>query len=381
LPPFWIRRFTTYSLLLCLIVDLTLAAGSQCPASDNRSLFTEQALAEVPIANQNLETGKASVLGARLVLPASAVRMSSLHAQASIGRYRILEKIGAGGMADLYKAVSLDDPQGKPVALKIGATKQDSRADYWPMLTHEAKVLTQMMKNRRQTHRRSFPTILFTGVYEDRPYLVMDFIDGARLDYVAGLTRQRMSAQEADQVIRGTRQLVMASALDLSLTLRIFMAILESLQIVHALRIIHADINPTNILLTMESSGALAVLIDFGLANNHAAARLGFGTVPYMAPEKFQRRPLTIATDLYAAGALLWELVTGISLPLGAPDHPASPSPSYAVIQASLSSGLTIPHELAAIIAKATHAKPSSRFKSAQEMRAAIYYVLENRAA
>ncbi len=210
--------------------------------------------------------------------------MSSLIGQ-SIGRYQILEQLGEGGMAMVYKAY--DTRLERFVAIKVIRTDQFAPSMLEEMMKRferEAKALAQL----------SHPNIVHVhdyGEYEGAPYLVMEYLP-------CGTLGQRPSAPMPWQQ-----------------ALHILLPIAQALTYAHQHNIIHRDIKPGNILLT---ENGLPMLSDFGIAKilgtNGAgtitSAGMGIGTPEYMAPEQWtgQASP---QSDIYSLGVVLYELVTG----------------------------------------------------------------------
>jgi len=203
----------------------------------------------------------------------------------SIGRYHILEQLGEGGMATVYKAY--DTRLERPVAIKVIRTDQFAPAVLEQVLRRferEAKALAQL----------SHPNIVHVhdyGEYEDAPYLVMEYLPGGVLKSKLGTA---MPWREA---------------------VRLLLPIAQALAYAHEHNIVHRDVKPSNILLTDKGQPMLS---DFGIAKileNEQTAGLtttgmGVGTPEYMAPEQWTGQAGPLA-DLYSLGVVLYELVTG----------------------------------------------------------------------
>jgi serine/threonine protein kinase len=205
-----------------------------------------------------------------------------------IGRYRILGRLGAGGMGTVYKA---HDPQlDRIVALKLphlGGPPQtlDQRAQRFQ---REARAAARVW------HSHVCP-IFDVGEHEGQPFVVMKHVEGGSLeDRLAGRGR----FEDVGEAVALMRQ------------------ILDGLAAVHAEGIVHRDLKPANVLL--DTSGA-AVLTDFGLARpEDDAERLTsdgviLGTPHYMAPEQAAGQSDRIGprTDVYSAGVVLYRMITG----------------------------------------------------------------------
>ncbi len=271
--------------------------------------------------------------------------MSNLIGQ-SVGRYQILEQLGEGGMATVYKAH--DTRLDRFVAIKVIRTDQFAPAMLAEMMRRferEAKALAQL----------SHPNIVHVhdyGEYEGAPYLVMEYLPSGNLEKRPNVP---MPWQEA---------------------LRILVPIAEALAYAHEHNIIHRDIKPANILLTEKGRPMLS---DFGIAKileNKEAGTLtsagsSIGTPEYMAPEQWvgEAGP---QSDIYSLGVVLYELVTGrkpfvadtpISIMLKQANEPL-PRPSEYVTD--------LPVEFENVLLKAMEKQPGDRYKSMSEFAAAL---------
>jgi serine/threonine protein kinase len=271
--------------------------------------------------------------------------MSSLIGQ-SLGRYQILEQLGEGGMATVYKA--FDTRLERYVAIKVIRTEQ-----FPPVM------LDQMMKRfereARALAKLSHPNIVHVhdyGEYEGTPYLVMEFLPCGTLKHTSGTP---MPWQEA---------------------LYILLPIAHALAYAHEHNIIHRDIKPGNILLTEKGQPMLS---DFGIAkileNEEAGTLTGtgmsIGTPEYMAPEQWTGEAGP-RSDIYSLGVVLYELVIGRT-PYTA-DTPAAimlkqvtdplPRPRQFVPD--------LPEELEMVLLKALAKKPEDRYQSMSEFASAL---------
>jgi len=202
-----------------------------------------------------------------------------------IGRYHIVEALGQGGMATVYKAY--DTRLEREVALKF--IRVDLVAPAYQEL-----MLKRFEREAKSLARLSHPNILKMhdfGEYEGAPYLVMEFLPGGTLKSRTG---QPAAYQEAARLLAP-----MARALDYA----------------HQENIIHRDVKPANILLTKTG---MPMLSDFGIAkilgvddtSQLTGTGVGVGTPEYMAPEQWTNNVVP-QTDIYALGVVFYELVTG----------------------------------------------------------------------
>ncbi|MFC6083750.1 serine/threonine-protein kinase [Sphaerisporangium aureirubrum] len=212
------------------------------------------------------------------------------------GRYRLVAPLGKGGMAEVWKA---DDAEyDRLVAIKM-VRPANELGDYLDTADH--------FRDRAELHGRfrregallraldhsGIPTWYGQGNHGDRPFIVMEFVEGAPLN----------RWHERHRVLSPTVAVAVATQ------------IADALQCAHEAPLVHRDLKPQNVLL---ASNGTAVLIDFGIAMplRPDATRYTFngatlGSRGYMAPEQILGRQVTPKTDLYAFGCLFYELLTG----------------------------------------------------------------------
>ncbi len=209
-------------------------------------------------------------------------------ANRSIGPYRILREIGHGGMGTVYLAERADGQYRKRVAIKL---VKSYGGDH--------HVLRRFRNERQVLAELDHPNIaklLDGGATEDGlPYLVMEYVDGVRID-----------------VWCDTRKLPLRDRLIL------FCKVCDAVQYAHDRHVIHRDLKPGNILVT---AGGAPALLDFGIAkvlNPEISAEIlettaGAGpmTPEYASPEQIRGEPVSPASDLYALGVVLYQLLTG----------------------------------------------------------------------
>jgi len=207
----------------------------------------------------------------------------------TIGHYRLLGELGAGGMATVYRAVDLRTKQFVCVK-RLHDNLTGVRFAEWRLL-HEAHVLQKIQH----------PAIPgFIEVIEQAEprvvAVVTELIPSISLHQ--HLTRGPMDAEDARFVID---------------------QLIGALAAVHAAGVVHRDIKPENVLLTFSADRITRVaLIDFGIAYSDAEQRafadvtpMALGTPSYMAPEQVSADPVSSATDVYALGELLYEMLSG----------------------------------------------------------------------
>jgi serine/threonine protein kinase/tetratricopeptide (TPR) repeat protein len=266
-----------------------------------------------------------------------------------VSHYRVLDRIGAGGMGVVYRA--RDMRLGRNVALKFLP----------PELSREPAALERFRREAETISSLNHPhvcTLYDVGEHDGRQFLVLELVEGRALK---------------DDVRRG--------ALPVPLAVRLASQVADALDAAHAKGIVHRDVKPGNILVTARGD---AKLMDFGIATLDAqadpagadAATRGQITVPgssigtpdYMSPEQVRGEPTDARSDLFALGAVLYEMVTGSAAF-------AAPSPG-ATIDAVLNRKLEspslrnpdVPPELSRITLKALEKDAGFRYQTAKEL-------------
>jgi serine/threonine protein kinase len=261
----------------------------------------------------------------------------------SLGKYRILEQLGRGGMAQVFKAYH---PQlDRYVAVKI------LRSD----LVEEAEFLARFRREARAVAALRHPNIVQIydfDVQNDLYFMVMELLEGDTLKAYLNALR-----------VQGGR-------LPLGETVRIFNDVLAGLAYAHAEGIIHRDLKPANIMLTRRGQ---AVLTDFGIAQiiggtQYTVSGALMGTLSYMAPEQGLDGHCDARSDIYSLGIAYYEALTG-KVPFDA-DTP------LAILMKHINDPLplprkrdpSIPESFERIALKALAKRPDDRFQSAVEM-------------
>ena len=212
---------------------------------------------------------------------------------AMIGHYRLLQRIGEGGMGEVWEAWQ-EEPVQRRVALKLVKLGLGSR-----------EVLARFESERQALALMEHPAIakvLDAGVTDEgRPYFVMEYISGVPITEYCD--RHRLTVLER---------------------LRLFREVCEGVQHAHQKAIIHRDLKPSNVLVTVQDGKPVPKIIDFGVAKATAArltertlfTEVGqlIGTPEYMSPEQAEMTGENIdtRTDVYSLGAMLYELLVGV---------------------------------------------------------------------
>ncbi len=259
------------------------------------------------------------------------------------GRYRLLELLGQGGMASIYRA--RDAQLERDVAIKLLRPEFGRDPDFLARFRDEARAAASL----------SHPNIVAVfdfGEEESGPYIVMELVDGQDLGAILrdnGPLAPRQSARVAAEVAK-------------------------ALHAAHVHGIVHRDVKPSNILVGRDGRVKVA---DFGIARAIAESQITMpgttmGSVHYFAPEQARGEQATAASDIYALGIVLFEALTG--------QRPFSGDGAAAVALARLTttpprpSSLrgSIPSELDAIVLRAMAFDPDDRYPTAAAMAGAL---------
>ena len=256
-----------------------------------------------------------------------------------VGTYKIIAKIGEGGMGAVYKGI--DEMLDREVAIKVLRPELVSQPNVVNRFLAEAKTLAKLNHTNIAT--------VYNFIHQDDHYfMVMEFVSG----------------ETFDNMIRRNGPIEYGAAV------RMFCYALEGLEHAHSLDIIHRDIKPANLMLT--DTGIVKVM-DFGIARVLGSARMTkqgniIGTIEYMSPEQIRGEETDARSDIYSAGILLYEMLTGrvpfeskseYELMKSQIEEPPPPPRNFAYV----------PEQAEAAIMCALAKKPEARFQSAAAFR------------
>lgn len=297
-------------------------------------------------------------LAATVAIPASAALESlapesALASDASAsaapallaGRYRIIGLVGRGGMGSVYRA--RDTELDEDVALKVLSDELAGSPALIERFRREVKLA------RRVTHE-NVARMFDIGEHGGARFLTMEFIEGESL---------------ADLLTR-TGRLPVAKVLELA------SAVCAGLAAAHRAGVVHRDLKPDNVMLARDGR---VLITDFGIARDPVASQGGatvgmvVGTPAYMAPEQVEARAdIDARADIYALGAMLFELFTGEVPWKGSSAMAIAAARLYAPPPSARAQNPGVPAALSAVVERCMAREPASRYASADEVRDAL---------
>jgi serine/threonine-protein kinase len=272
------------------------------------------------------------------------------------GRWHILRQLGAGAMGTVFVAERAN--LGRQVALKLLHRDCSTSNEYVRRFAREARAMSKLQ------HVNCI-SILDVGTHQDRPYIVMELVNGRPLsdEIASGMSSPSRAVDLIRQVLLGLGH-------------------------AHAQGIVHRDLKPDNIMVThLAGVGEVVKVLDFGFAyindsrQSQSNANLVPGTPSYMSPEQVLGIKTDPRTDLYAAGVMLYELCTGF--------RPFVAAETYELLQMHVKEppvppriaapGRGISEALEKVILRALVKQPDERFADADEMMRALEATPEGR--
>jgi tetratricopeptide (TPR) repeat protein len=216
------------------------------------------------------------------------------------GRFRILRAVGEGGMGQIFEAYDIE--------LAVHVALKTIRAE----IAANPQTVSRFRQEVRLARRITHPNVCRTFDLE-RDTRAVDPVNGSREEIVF-LTMEFLEGESLAARIKREGALALEVAFDIARQLA------SGLQAARVLGVVHRDIKPGNIMLVSEDSGLRAVITDFGLAYAESVdavrtlsdnTAMPLGTLAYMAPEQLEGHPVSPATDTYAFGLVLFEMITG----------------------------------------------------------------------
>ncbi|MBT9487584.1 MAG: serine/threonine protein kinase [Rubrivivax sp.] len=394
-PELWARLST----LLDDALDLPQAArGPWLAALDTQDPATASHLRALLVAHADRQAADRLERGPQLSGPASddpaaAAGAHGLHAGQRVGPWRLMAPVGSGGMATVWRAARADGAYQREVALKLPRQRLLD-----PAATLRFEGECHILARLEHPHvARLYDAHLYDAHLHDTgddpadshpaalPWLAIEQVDGLPLD--RWCEQQRLPVAQR---------------------LALFVQVLQAVQYAHSHLVLHRDLKASNILVTPQGQ---VKLLDFGIATLLHAAEAEPGqsargaaapsprlmTPAFAAPEQIESAPLSTATDIYGAGVVLFDLLTGARPYAGPTQTPAElehailrgplwPASQACTAQAATAAGTTLPAlrralagDIDAILARALQREPAQRYPSAQAFAADLQRHLERR--
>jgi serine/threonine-protein kinase len=273
-----------------------------------------------------------------------------------LGAWRLLRRLGSGGMGAVHLAERADGHFEQVAAVKLIRGVAD--ADTFALFARERQILATLQ-------HPGIARLLDGGATPGgQPYLVMEYVEGVPIDEYCSQRR-----------------------LDLSARLELFRVVCAAVQFAHQRLIVHCDLKPSNVLVKADG---MPVLLDFGIARALDRPRMAeeradarYFTPGYASPEQLRGESLTTASDVYALGLILFELVTGRKARLDAADRTITRLGRAEVRPSELANDVPwrgrVAGDLDAIVLRATAEEPARRYAAAQALADDVQRLLEHR--
>src|SRR3954451_7639516 len=273
-------------------------------------------------------------------------------------RYRVIEKLASGGMAEVFRAES---------AGLEGFKKQVAIKRVLPHLSEKKKFISMFLDEARLSAHLSHSNcvqVFDIGVGDNAYFIVMEYVDGSDLKAILETLKKR------------GRELPVEEAVFISIK------ICEGLCYAHELAdtegrqfgVVHRDVSPPNVLITKHGE---IKIVDFGLAKassqlERSEPGIIKGKFSYLSPEAALGKEVDHRTDIFAVGIILWEMLSGRRLFMGDSDFATVKLVQQAVVPSISKINTKVPPELEQIIMKALARDPVQRFRSAREFAIAL---------
>ena len=268
-------------------------------------------------------------------------------------RYRVVEKLESGGMAEVFRAES-EGLQGfkKQVAIKRVLPHLSEKKTFISMFLDEARLSAHLSHS-------NCVQVFDIGVGDNAYFIVMEFVEGANLKSIAEVLKKA------------------GHEFPVSAAIFIAIEICKGLSYAHELRdpqgsdlhIVHRDMSPPNVLVTKYGE---VKIVDFGLAKANSQLEKSEpgiikGKFSYLSPEAAMGKDVDARTDIFAVGIILWELLSGQRLFMGETDFQTVKKVQQAVIPPITQLNAAVPPELEKILSRALARDPNARYRTARE--------------
>jgi eukaryotic-like serine/threonine-protein kinase len=269
-------------------------------------------------------------------------------------RYRVIEKLESGGMAEVFRAES-EGLQGfrKQVAIKRVLPHLSSKKKFISMFLDEARLSAQLSHS-------NCVQVFDIGVGDSAFFIVMEFVDGANLKAII------------EHIKKSGRDFPVEAAVYIGLELCKGLAYAHELTDNNGtpLHIVHRDMSPPNVLITKNGE---VKIVDFGLAKANSQLEKSEpgiikGKFSYLSPEAAMGQEVDARTDVFAVGIILWELLAGQRLFLGDTDFQTVKKVQGALVPAISGINRKVPLELEKIINKSLARDPQQRYTTARDL-------------
>ncbi|HLV64675.1 MAG TPA: serine/threonine-protein kinase [Polyangiaceae bacterium] len=269
-------------------------------------------------------------------------------------RYKVIEKIASGGMAEVFRAESAGlEGFKKTVAIKRVLPHLSEKKQFMGMFLDEARLSAHLSHS-------NCVQVFDIGVGDNTYFIVMEYVDGSDLKALIEYRKR------------------LGQPFPIEIACLICVRICEGLAYAHELKdgkgqslgIVHRDMSPPNVLITRHGE---VKIVDFGLAKansqlEHSEPGIIKGKFSYLSPEAAQGQAVDARTDIFAVGIILWELLAGRRLFLGESDYETVRMVQQANVPPLRKFHPGVPPELEAVVNRALAADPARRYQSARDL-------------